>query len=305
MTTAQRLAWTALTGALLALGACLEPLPEPTSCEEPARVIEGECVPCEAPKQFVNDTCTLCPPAPELPFERCVPRAFTDYGVPPKGCLAGDGKFERYNCVTDHDPARCECDAAALEQSAQPSCYSDGTCPAAVGALGANAQCFPFEPADVHWYGATSHEGCDCGCIENLARCDGRAFAFGGYSDASEPLPQFDYIRLDLGDRLPDSGTVGAYMLVRGFATPLYLLFTKGDVTLTTWGFYVTTDSVQQIGYGPDQDGFQIDLLDPYSWADASGRPDTLFLAPPPAVELDGIVTLVEIDCIVPFVIPI
>lgn len=303
--TCRSVAWAVVGSGVLAASACLEPLPEPTSCEEPARVIDGACVPCDPPRLFVEDTCTLCPPTPELLFERCVPRAFTDYGVPPNGCLAADGVVERYDCVTDHDPARCECDAAAIEASAQPSCYSDGTCPGAVLALGSNAQCFPFEPEDVRWFGAISHEGCDCGCIENLARCDGKAFAFGGYSDASEPLPDFDAITIDLGDKLPDSGTAGVYMLVRGFATPFYLQYGKAAAALTAWGFYVITDSVQQIGYGPDQDGFQVDLLDPYSWKDASGRPDTLYVIPPPAVEREGVVTLLEIDCIVPFVIPI
>ncbi len=285
--------------------ACLEPLPDPTTCEPPAKVIDDACVPCDPPKQFVEDTCMICPPAALVPYSQCLPSAFVKGGhVPANGCLAADGQYDRFSCLTG-DRA-CSCDAGGEEEPG-PACFAQaGDCPEAVRRVSPNAVCYPVAPTDVEPTDLGGvREGCACGCYEAIARCDGVGMAFGMFSDGTNPGPiAFEGARLRLGDRLPSSGTFGVYVRARGFASPV-VVTPHPSAPVRSWMFFVTSDFVEQVAYGPDQDGVDPDFgpNEPYHY-DGLGRPTEVRIATQTAKAESDLLAIYEVDCVIPFVVP-
>lgn len=292
---------------LLALGGgCLAPLPEPTSCDAPARIQDGVCVPCDPPLRWVGDECIACPPAPAIEYSRCIPNAITDFGGGvPNGCLASDLNFDRFSCVRR---AGDDCSCAAPSDDAPPTCFSDSVCPDKVTAIpDVTAQCLPLSPSNVRWEGGVpAQDGCACGCIGDIARCDGKGIVLGNFLDDTSPVP-FKQVQLeiDLEEALGGKqGRLGLYIRARGFAIPLVASFSPISESFK-WTFYITGDYAEQIGYGPDQDGIDQTLMfqGPYHF-DKTNAPTQLLIGLPEVPAGVGAANAIEIDCVIPFVVP-
>ncbi|MBK8937048.1 MAG: hypothetical protein IPM79_05245 [Polyangiaceae bacterium] len=295
------LAWPLFVAWLLAVG-CLEPLPLPGPCEPPDRVIDGECVSCDDPREFVGDVCKVCPPEPAFATkERCIPNAFVDHGLPPPGCAAGDGIYARFECLMGDLP--CDCPSFELADS-EPLCFSEG-CPSFVLERYAGAQCAAVDGEAIQWAGLFPSEGCGCGCLEALAHCDGRGYAVGYFADETHTeRVDLDSLYLPIVGQLPAAGTFGVYIRARGFALP-FLVAPVPEVSDFGWGFYTTSDFVEAIGYGAEDEGiisdFAVDVL--YTYSEQAGPPSAILIAGPSADPGIGTFGMFEIDCVIPFAI--
>lgn len=296
----------ATTPALLAgwIG-CLAPLPEPTRCDAPARDQGGVCVPCEPPLRWVGDECVTCPPPAPVEYSRCIPNSITDFTGAPDGCLASDGNDERFRCLRGED---VDCSCPLPPDPSVPTCFSDGLCPDKVTSLlGPTAECLSLAPNDARWAGLVAEQdGCACGCIGDIARCDGVGIVLGNFLGDGHPLNfKQDAVELDLTSALAGKrGSLGLYIRARGFAIPLAARFDPVSEDFT-WTFYITGDYGEQIGFGPDQDGIDSDLTfqGPYHF-DPSGAPQVLRIGLPEIPAKVGAANAIEIDCVIPFVVP-
>jgi len=110
-------------------------------------------------------------------------------------------------------------------------------------------------------------------------------------------------IVVDVADRMPSSGRLGVYLRVRG-----YSFFTVGvalgDWEKLTWwpdGYSVLTPLS---GDYVDHLLFSDPATEPYQWDRYEDRPLLIALFPQIDPE-QGVIELFELDCVVPFVVPL
>jgi hypothetical protein len=184
------LGWLRL-GCGLALVACLDELPAPTSCPAPAKIPAGDCLP-------VLDSKPL--------FGQC-------YDASQLGCLLG--KRSGCECVPNECPELPE------------ACYPAEDCPAAVRALqGAEqARCVrvPASQLDVVPENLLT---CRCGCAACSSVCDGAGPTFAFDVPMDGMLTPFI---IDLDGLLPERGRGGVYLRMRGSAA-VFVVFGRGKL---------------------------------------------------------------------------
>lgn len=226
-----------------------------------------------------------CPPEPVYPGDNCVPAL---NGAAP-GCFTPaqmaclSGPRESCTCIADECPAPEE------------TCYPDGDCPAPVaGAADGPATCLRLEPKDFGG-GLPSEVQCLCGCAGCMAVCDGKGPVLGAFNDGSGSVVP---IGIEIGAHMPNSGKLGVFMRERGLSASL-LVVMKGqepDYEVVTY-YYISspigTDYTSQVFYDDPFLG-----TSKYTWSKEEDRPTLLAIFPS-----EDAGNLMEVDCVVPFVV--
>lgn len=258
---------------------CLDDLPQPSQCPADAQHEVGDCSPA-----IVKVT--------EEGIARCLQPDET-------ACLAGT---EACSCLSGSCPVT------------EDACFPPPDCPPAVRERYPDAECIRLEPLEIG-LGTPSEVQCMCGCAGCAAVCDGRGPVFGVLDTGGDLAflpPTFEVRR-----HLPDQGTFGIYLRVRGLASMGLALF-SGQIDLSGEVFDVTP-----LNFGPDWPHGTPYVLSPlstefvehvvvdqkllevpaYTWTSADRRPDYAMLLPGGSMT-DPALSLYELDCAVPFVLP-
>lgn len=297
----------------LAVGSCLEPLPEPVPCDREDQFIldSGECETCASPNEIVDGRCVVCPVVGP-PATQCFPEVGQVATM--NGCIAVGDDYDAFECLTGKLGAAAfdECEGfgptPALDACFAPRPSGAPRCPPEVAVLG-DAACFPLSAEDIAIVDDPALETCVCRAADRLARCDGVGVILAGVGRESDPTPvAFAPIGITLPGGLPEQGRFGVYVRARGFSVP----FLIEDVDASTlelrsaWAFFVTKGYDSLLGFGLDQDGI------PLTEGLEAGLAYGPGIAAPPRVliiaqqEFTGGVeqaSIVELDCVIPFVI--
>lgn len=187
----------------------------------------------------------------------------------------------------------CSCAGAGVEcPNAGAACYPAGDCPPPVRASFAGASCSAIGQGDV---------APGCGCIECATACDGVGPVFGavvppGAPDAGGSNTPIAGFALSLPQPLPHAGVAGVYVRARGIAEPQQIV-----VTMTGGGGSSSSSPGTQPIDLPSDSSFGYTTVFT-SWTDPSDAPQAvlLVLAGPPSMSARAVV---EVDCIVPFIV--
>jgi hypothetical protein len=192
----------------------------------------------------------------------------------------------------------------------EATCFPAPDCPPEVTAVAPHARCTQVTADDIGDFGLVDPvSNCTCGCTECLSVCDGRGPTFGVALNGDGALGAEDFfIPFTRIDRLmPNAGRFGLYVRLRGLS-PLVLQVFKGDVDGDPEGLVTLRSAIVPASVGSDY-GAQVlfeEFLEgglettPIQWTEAADRPSLLAFFPP--LDRRGH-TLVQIDCIVPFVV--
>ena len=247
---------------------------------------------------------TACPAEPKHAGKSCAD-AITD---PPLGCMSYDFAAkvetpERVECLTG-PRATCRCTSKDCPPKAG-ACNPDGDCPKAVRDEAPEASCKRLLPEAV---GADlpTDSMCMCMCAGCAAVCDGVGPVIGVSTEKDvQPAP----VLFEFGDRMPASGRLGLYMRIRGLANTRVVLF-KGptakldELQVIPDPSYVTLNElgnefVEQILFSDEFLGVHA-----YTWKTAADKPTAAAVFP--TIDQDGPgLALFELDCLVPFVVPL
>jgi hypothetical protein len=260
----------AMTGALLLTG-CLDDLPAPAECPGAAQREAGNCSP--AIEKLAEATPRCLQPDETL-------------------CLAGT--------------TECSCLSGACPVT-EEACFPPPDCPAAVRERHPDAACIRLEPSHIG-LGLSSEAQCLCGCAGCAAVCDGRGPVLGVLDDGA-----LDYVPpiFEIGDQLPERGTFGIYLRVRGVANMgIGLLAGTIDTQDDDPLVYLNADAAPYVLSPLSTEFVEHVVVDqkllevpPYTWTSAEGRPDYVLLSPGGSVTNPSL-SLYELDCAVPFVLP-
>jgi hypothetical protein len=186
------------------------------------------------------------------------------------------------------DGGSCSCAGVSIEcPNAASACWPPGDCPPAVTAQIAGASCSSIGQGNVLP---------GCGCIECATACDGVGPVFGA---VIPPTPDGGSMTVPIAGfalpRLPDSGAAGVYVRARGTAGPSSgLRLTFFDASSNGPGSATPVDLPSDLSFGETM------LLT--SWVTPSDAPQqvaiVLTASPGPPER-----AVVEVDCIVPFVV--
>jgi hypothetical protein len=272
----------ALAGAVASASGCLDDLPEPARCPAVANV-EGSVDACiDAITQasmngWMPDPANLCTHEEE----------FTACYRGPGGCA----------CNTDEEGCRTADDSEA--------CFPSGDCPPRVRDQYPNARCVTLSSDDIG-PGVQEPEQCLCGCEFCMSVCDGRGPIWSqleywtqatGYADPKGTLT------FDVRRHVSTKGRLGVYIRARGTAVgamegigPPIVGVVPADQPLEDGALLGALPSFLDNGFQEVVvPSAQADL---YAWENGDAKPGILLM-------LGGIntLTLMEIDCIVPFVV--
>ncbi len=264
---------TGLPAMAVTLGACLDDLAPPLACPPPAPISSGDC-------SDIVPPLTGCLPAHQ------------------RACFAG----ERTSCACL--PSECE---------ARPDgCFPAPDCPPAVSAVAADAECLRVEEEHFGTFGVIRPGfDCTCGCTSCLSVCDGRGPTFGAVLEGDGRLTEADFMipLLRIDELLPPQGRLGIYVRLRNLDRLTVQIFT-GDIDMPDPESCFELSRTGLVPAAPDGDFFEHilyqELLDedlatkPLVWDDERERPSLVAMLPP--LDERGF-TLVEIDCIIPFVV--
>jgi hypothetical protein len=243
---------------------CIDDLPPPAACPPAARQAVGDCL---TPLEDIEELGCLTPAQTE--------------------------------CFTGPRPS-CTCVSGECP-TAPDACFPDGDCPTKIGeTVGPGAACSRLASADFG-KGLPSEYQCLCGCGGCAAVCDGAGPVFGITTDGNLG---YGIPTVDIAGRMPSSGRLGIYLRVRGLSQTVLLMFKGADgeeVQLDTY-YYVTiqvsTEFTELVFF--DQDFLN---LSAYAWQSEEEKPTLLAFFSDGQPEAPS-VTLMEIDCVVPFVLP-
>jgi hypothetical protein len=241
---------------------------------------------------------TVCPPEAAHEAKDCLTPLEPVYAVPPQpfGCLTQD----QQQCLTGRRSS-CTCQLDDCPSGEEAACYPEGNCPPAViDEAGADAECIRLDPRDLG-VGLPSEAQCLCGCFGCAAVCDGVGPVFGIWTDGTL---EYGFPQIDIGPHMPSSGRLGVYVRLRGLANAALAVFTDDGVApapdLATYYYVLSpidTEFRELIFY--DQTFFEVPA---YEWETEAMKPTLLALIPGGTTDAPGL-TLVEIDCVVPFVV--
>lgn len=263
-------------------------------------VLRGVWVACGAVAAFVigclDDLpeAVECPPEAVYPGENCV----SALGDVAPGCLDSGqvaclaGPRSSCTCIADECPA------------SESACYPAGDCPAEVAEVGELAggapSCVHLAPGDIG-SGLPSEYQCLCGCGGCMAACDGKGPVLGVSNDGNVG---FAPITIDLAGHMPASGRIGVFVRERGIAAALVVVM-KGtpDAYEVLTYYYMTspigTELTSLVFYDDPFLGMK-----EYSWSKEADRPTLLVIAADEGSSEMPALNLMEIDCVVPFVMP-
>lgn len=231
----------------------------------------------------------VCPPEPAYAGESCAP-LLEEVGL---GCLLPEqmacltGPRESCTCIADECP------------TPEQACYPEGDCPAEVKeAARGEAECLHLSPKEIGG-GLPSEFQCLCGCAGCLAVCDGRGPVLGVANDGSfEVAP----VVIDVAARMPEEGRLGVFMRARGLSGAALAVLKGNEPDYEIAMVYyisspIGTEYTSQVFYDDPFLGTK-----EYEWTTAADRPTLIALfageGSPGAPQL----TLMEIDCVIPFV---
>ncbi|MEZ4295225.1 MAG: hypothetical protein R3B70_09640 [Polyangiaceae bacterium] len=241
-------------------------------------VLSGGCM-ADLPEALV------CPPEAVYPGDNCVP-ALED--VQP-GCF----DLSQMACLTGPRTS-CTCIADECPAPEEP-CFPEGDCPLEVTeAAGGDATCVHLAPKDIGG-GLPSEFLCLCGCAGCASVCDGRGPVLGAYNDGQVGLAG---IAFDVGSYMPSSGRLGVYMRERGLSASLLIVMIGEPDAYEVASYYfisspIGTAFTSQIFYDDPFLG-----TSEYRWSKAEDRPRLVLILP-----AENASSLMEIDCVVPFVV--
>ena len=253
---------------------CLDDLAPPTTCPG-------------GPQHAASDCVGAIGQVSASPVGRC-------FGVEEMACLAGSREC---TCLSDECPVP------------DHACYPPPDCPAAIrGAAGASdAECMRLDPSEIG-AGFPSELQCICGCSGCATVCDGSGPVLGVLDDGDGPEGgRFEFVPpfFDVRQHMPEQGKLGVYLRLRGFANT-NLLVLRGtppdDLELLQRHVIVTpltVDFVDQVVF--DQDFIGVEA---YSWDSPDRKPEYLMLYLY-ATNEEKAVALYELDCLIPFVVPL
>jgi hypothetical protein len=231
-----------------------------------------------------------CPPDAGYKGSNCVP-ALIDV-VP--GCLT----LEQMACLSG---PRTTCTCIADECPVpEETCYPEGDCPAEVTtSVSGSPSCLRLAPRDIG-AGLPSESQCLCGCGGCMAVCDGKGPVLGVTSDGNVP---FAPLAIDVSSYMPDSGRLGVFVRERGLAGAL-LAVMKGEPPNYEIGTYYYIES--PIGTAFTSQVFYDDPFlgtSDYRWEKAADKPQLLVIFVQGTADLP-VTNLMEIDCVIPFLLP-
>ena len=275
----------AACGVATSLWGCLEDLPEGATCPT-APVVEGAAFDCLGTIAAAFDAGFM------LDQQNL--------------CMVSDPSFSA--CY--RGPSGCECNTEGTRDCVvvgeHEACFPNGDCPLKVREQFPDARCVSLQPDDI---GPSQREPeqCLCGCEQCMSVCDGRGpvwsqfelIADGGYADEKGVL------YFDIRRHMPSKGRLGIYLRARG----------------TSWGLPGLPDGPPWLAVGPADvppdpeqvpiwvlprdldDRFEEVVLPApadqvYTWSNADTKPGIMGI-----FAGSNTITLMEIDCIVPFVI--
>lgn len=239
---------------------------------------------------------TSCPPKANRQATDCVTGLV----------IAGPGCFDhtQVQCLAG---SRTSCNCKSGECADNPdACYPTGDCPPAVtDGVSEKAECFKLEGSDIQG-GVLSPSQCVCGCSDCAAACDGKGMVVGMFIPPPGPgeMQEVGFpIVVDIRDRMPKSGRIGVYVRARG-VSQMGLLVADEDLPpeQTVVAGYTLESSINT-GEFTEQVLYDIPIaqLPAFEWKTKADAPTHLWLFHEPS---ETEVTLLEIDCIIPFVVP-
>ena len=266
----------ATAGIATSMAGCLQDLSEPATCPAPP-VVEGNVRDCFDAIMAANDAGQIDVDGSDL----CLNRA------PLAACYRG--------------PSGCEFNGArdCLSPEDHEACFPSGDCPAKVREQFPDARCVSLVAEDIG-RGLAEPEQCLCGCELCMSVCDGRGPVWAQIEIFTEDAfrdPR-GYLSFDVVRHMPESGKLGVYVRARGLVTaggsPAYLAVMREAEQEPAAFWFMPFDL---------NDRFEEVLLPPagqevYAWGNSASKPSWVFMGA-------GVnsLTLMEIDCVVPFVI--
>lgn len=231
----------------------------------------------------------------------CPPDAVTEGGSCVEGlqgAVPGCLTLEQASCLTG---PRTSCTCIA-DECPRPDeiCAPEGDCPTEVFEVAPEARCVPLTPKDFG-AGLPSEFQCLCGCAGCLAVCDGRGPVLGVLNDGSDGYAP---VAVDIAAQMPDAGSLGVYLRLRGIATALLGVLKGADPNYELVAYYLVSAPI-----GTEMES-QVHYNDPllgtseYTWSQAADKPTLLVILPGEGTPQTPALSLVEIDCVVPFVVP-
>jgi hypothetical protein len=252
--------------AAMSSASCLEDLPEPLVCPPPARNAATDCLPAASNPVGMNG-------------------CFIEQDL---ACLRGGTP-----------PASCDCASNECPQEGD-TCFPPGECPEAVRvAAGDEASCDRLTGSDIG-RGLPGDTQCLCGCTRCATVCDGYGTIYATFG----PEGVAKNFIVALTD-MPDAGQLGIYYRLRGIANMVTYVI-RGpiemfDIVGTYGTFEVSGDFVEQILYD-----VPVTSTPPYTWTQAADKPTALVVAPLEIEQDTGfLAAITEIDCIIPFSVPL
>jgi hypothetical protein len=295
-------------------GACLDPLPSPTKCEDPDGYVVG-------------DECRSCPPSAQIPAESCV-TAVLEAGsnaIAPF-CLAEDPTTRR--CLLgSEEPSACD---PTAEPPDLPACYTD-VCPSVVTDRVPGAICIDpvGEPTWTDFENGDTPE-CRCRSFAEMQRCDGRGVVFAAFNAASfgDPVDhRADGFTIGLPQGLADAGEIGLFVRLRGYAQPMFTAFSRWTsepyLRPTPESYFNVTyfsaiEFTDVLVFGESSDGINVGFdgeltNDPAGWTTLGEHPVVFGVGVSAEPAFETIEELengprrfyyLEIDCVIPFYVP-
>jgi hypothetical protein len=231
---------------------------------------------------------TQCPPAAKHAQGNCDLSQNMD--APP--CISPNVS----SCLTGPRPS-CECHSSECPDD-PAACYPPGDCPPevvrSVGA-GRKITCIRVAEVDLKSMLAPLGNDCVCGCSACASVCDGVGPVIAFVSpQANPPMPGPPALFVDnLAAYVPSSGQIGLYVRARGMPGSLAL-----GVALPDGGGLGTPING---GSGDFSDTVLWDAQKSPTWTNSAGAPNSIAVVvnelPMPTF------AVLEIDCIVPFVV--
>jgi hypothetical protein len=273
--------------ACLAIPGCLGELPEAEQCPSPAAV-QGKAVDClDVARAAILDGSYVLDPA--------------------NLCLIEDAFNSCYR-----GSAGCSCNAGeCLEADDSNACFPRDDCPPRIRELYPEAECKQLSADDIGPQ-LTEADQCLCGCESCIQVCDGRGPVWTQVETIDAMNMSTDpggLLLFDVRRHMPSRGKLGLYVRARGFAFDLRNSEQKAANAPVSPPFVSIAPAE---GGGTEiwetlpqelDDRFEEVVLprnvEPYSWDNDDERPGLLVLSAG-----WNTATMMEIDCIVPFVIP-
>jgi hypothetical protein len=141
-----------------------------------------------------------------------------------------------------------------------------------------------------------------------VTTCDGKGTIFGVYDDGAAPdRRQLQGPKLDLRGLMPASGKLGLYVRGRGWAS-IAAVVTRDPMLAnndTAYFLALLNDFSAAIAFSPADEGGEVNAVypRPYGWSSEDEAPgDVMFLMTFDDFAFTG--GIVEIDCVIPFVVP-